>query len=152
MSKKENLYKKLDEYKNFDRDNNHEKFLDTVDQIVLSGDPSCIPELLKYFNDESEYSWVFESLSGAIEHFNVTDYVKELLKGLSILFPKGKEWAVSLVSRIFNDKDYLETFRNNMNLADKASLLKLFDIMEKESPHHKDLIAELRKELDKSGP
>jgi hypothetical protein len=37
-----------------------------------------------------------------------------------------------------------------MHLASKETLLKLFDIMEEESPHHKDLIQELKKELDKA--
>ena len=39
-----------------------------------------------------------------------------------------------------------------MDLAPKESLLKLFDLMEKESPHHRELIKELKSELGNQNP
>lgn len=144
----EEICKKLENYRNFDQGDNADKFLDLVDELVLSRDSSCIPELLKYFDDNSEYSWVFESMSGAIEHFDREDYVRNLLINLDILFSRSQNWAASFVFRIFNDQAYLDTFRKHMHLADKSTLLKLFNLMEQESPGHRELIADLRHEFE----
>ena len=62
------LYKNLENYSDLDLDDNCENFLDTVDKIVAQNDPKSIPILLKYFDDNSDYDWILESLSSAIEH------------------------------------------------------------------------------------
>jgi hypothetical protein len=149
MKTLEELYKDLELYKDFDADpENSEKFLEAVDEIVLRKDPSSIAVLLKYFDDDSEYSWIIEEMKGAIEHYDSQNYVVEVLKTLKKLCVYGNEWALGLLYVILNTDDCLLIFRQHMHLADKNSLLKLFDIMEHESPHHAALIQDLRKELN----
>jgi hypothetical protein len=143
------LYIDLDKYKDFDEKNNSEKFLDTIDEIVSFQDPESIPIIIQYFDDDSEYGWVMESMSGVIEHFEPFQYVTNLLKNIQLFEEKALEWLSILFNRIFNDNSYLNLFRQNMHLAPKESLLKLFDLMQKESPHHRELIKELRSELEK---
>jgi methionine synthase II (cobalamin-independent) len=148
MTELEELYKKLEEYNDFDSDQeNCEKFLDIVDEILSKNDPSTIPELLKYFDDDSDYSWVLTSIRKAIEHFDQESYINAILCNLDFLVIGAVRWADEIVNSIFNTESDKEYFRQNMHLADKESLLKLFDIMEEESSHHRELIAELRKEL-----
>jgi len=53
-----------------------------------------------------------------------------------------------LLYAILNHDSYMHVFSQNMHLADKESLLKLFDLMQKESPNHVELITELRRELN----
>jgi hypothetical protein len=145
------LYKKLEQYSHFEEDEeNYERFLDTVDAIVLKNDPSAIPELLKYLDDQCEYDYVQDHLTGALETFNAEDYVLGLLKNFQMCILKAQNWIDCLCNRIFNDPSYLIIFRQNMHLADKESLLKLFKIMEEESPHHRQLIQELRAEIETS--
>lgn len=145
----EELYQDLETYSDFDKEDNTEKFLNTIDQIVSKQDSSSISKILKYFDDNSEYGWVMESMSKAIEHFDTQDYVQEILKNIQLFDKKSQEWLLILCFRIFNHNLYLKFFRQNMILASKESLSKLFNIIEKESPYHKQIIEELRNELEK---
>lgn len=142
------LYEVLEKHKDFDISDNTGKFLDTVDKIVKYKDPTSIGVLLKYFDDNTEYSWVFQSISSAIEYYPMQPYVEQLLISLPLLLKNGPIWADSFFNRIFNHPLYLEFFKSSIHLASKEDLLKLFEIMDQESPHHKDLIAELRNELN----
>ena len=146
------LHNDLERYKNFEQNDNADKFLNTIDQIVSFQDPQSIPVIIGYFDDQSEYSWVLESMSKAIEHFNKIAYVPTLLKNINLFELRAQEWATILFFRILNDPTYLSLFSQNMHLAPKESLLKLFDLMEEESPHHVEIIKELRTELEKSHP
>lgn len=141
------VYEKLERYSDFSNEDNIDLFLDTVDEIVGYRDPDSIEVFLQYFDDNSDYSWVFESLGGAIEQFNKEIYIEKLLKGLPSLIEKSPLWADNLFNKIFNDQDYLKCFKEKINLATKNSLLRLFNVMEKESSHHQGLIKELHKKL-----
>jgi hypothetical protein len=142
------LYRNLEKYKDFDEnDENCIKFLETVDEIVLRKDPSSIPVLLSYFDDESEYSWVLTSVKKALEYYESSVYVNEYIKNFNIMFPRAIEWACEILYTVLNTSECLEILRIHMHLADRDSLLKLFELMEKESPHHAPLIQELRREL-----
>ncbi len=141
------LYEKLERYSDFDKDpENCEKFLDIAGEIVSIGDTSSISELLKYFDDNSDYDWVLESLRCSIENFSDDLYVKQILSNLVLLL-NNPYWCTTIIYAIFNNENCLKIFCQNMHLAGKKSLLKLFDIMEKESPHHQELIRQLRSEL-----
>lgn len=150
MSKKlEELYEDLEKYKNFDDGDNAEKFLDTVDSIALIKDWRCISKLISYFNDNDEYDWIQYSLLHTIESFPDDIYVHEVLRNLDTLFECSKNWTVDIIKRMINNANCLGELRPSMHLAPKESLLKLFDLMEKESPHHSEIIKELREEVAK---
>jgi hypothetical protein len=151
MKTLDELYRNLEKYKDFDEnDENCIKFLETVDEIVIKKDTSSVPVLLSYFNDESEYSWVFEELIGAVEYYEKDIYIKYLIENIFIMKEKSINYLKSLLFHIMNSPLHLSTFEKHMHLADRDSLLKLFDLMEKESPHHAPLIQELRRELLKN--
>jgi hypothetical protein len=143
------LYIDLEKYKDFDKDNNSEKFLDTLGQIVALSEPSSIEVLIKYFDDDSDYSWVIEILQNNILFLFKNTGSSVFIKNLTNFIKKSPEWCTDTVTILFNDDSYLNLFRQNMHLAPKESLLKLFDLMQKESPHHRELIKELRSELEK---
>ena len=150
MSSLEKLYENLNKYSDFEINDNTDNFLNTVDKIVEQQIPSSMGVLLEYFEDDTEYSWVFESISSAIEHYTMETYIDQLFINLSLLLKKAPIWADNFFNRIFNHSAYLDYFKRNMCKAQKEDLLKLFNTMERESPHHKDLIAELRKDLQSS--
>ncbi|MEI8296306.1 MAG: Imm30 family immunity protein [Alphaproteobacteria bacterium] len=154
MSTLHDLYKNLEQHKELSVGDNSNKFLDIAEQIVLQKDPSSIPILLKYFSDDGEfgdYSWVCESLMIDLEHYDSTIHVKALLENLPTLISNAPLWANDMFSRILNGETYKQIFIDNMHLAPKAALSTLFDIMEKESQHHQELIKELRDRLANHG-
>ena len=148
MDNLQELYKNLKEYSDFEEDDNDAKFLETVDKILSLGEPSSLPVLLQYFNDE-ETSWVLKSLSGTIiDYFDDKSYTYEILKNLHIMFPKAKEWAFEFLYIILNTPACLEIFRNNLHLANKDQLLELFNLMDDGSEPHHSIINDLRKRLE----
>lgn len=149
MEDLEKLYKKLEKYKDFSIEENCEKFLETVDEIVIKQDPKSIPILLNYFKDDSEYSWVFTCLRKSLEYFPQNIYITVIINNISRLVENCPKCLDEILNPILNESKDRKFFRDNMNIAPKESLLKLFDIMEQESPHHKKVIEELRQELEK---
>lgn len=137
------LYKDLEKYSNFSEDDNTEKFLDTVDQLVLRGDASSIGKILPYFDDNSDYDWVFESVSKAIEHFAVELYVKELLTNFHILETNAKGFACSMIYPILNNQEALFLFKKYLYLADKLFLKKVLEDIQKRSQRHKATIHDI---------
>lgn len=149
------LYKKLEQYSHFEEDEeNYECFLDTVDAIVLKNDPSAIPELLKYLDDQCEYDYVQDHLMGALENFNAEDYVLGLLKNFQMCIPKAQNCICDLFIIILNTKECLKIFRKNMTVCPQNLLLNLFDMLEQDigqdSLKHLQLIQELRAQIETS--
>ena len=145
------LYLDLKKFSDFDANpDNQELFLNTVDKIVLRKDSSSIPILLNYFDDESEYGWLMTSIRKSIEFYPREEYINSILLNIKNLCNIGIIWADEILNSILNENEDQKYFREYMHLADKTSLLKLFDFMEKESPHHASLIQELRHELEKT--
>lgn len=147
MNKLSELYEKLNKFSDFNIDDNSEMFLDTVDEIVKFNDIESISRILCFFDDNSDYSWVLESTSNALEHYSMEKYVRGLISNLSFMIERCPIWADSFFNKIFNSDTYRDYFINNIHLSSKESLLKLFDIMEKESPHHRNFLNEIRKRL-----
>lgn len=117
-------------------------------EIAAIKDVTLLENLINLFDDECPYYEVMYSLVHAIETYPKDVYVPVLLKNIENGVEKYQFWIDCLCNRIFNDENYKELFIKNMHLAPKESLLKLFDLMEKESPHHKELLQELREKLE----
>lgn len=151
MHKLDKLYKQLDQYSDFNKNNNDENFLQIADEIVAYNNPGSLKVLLKYFNDE-ESSWVLEILKGIIKSSNYLDdfnFSKEILSNLYILFPHAKEWARSFLYIIFNETYCYQILKQNIHLADLKSFNELLDLMWEESEEHRPQIEELRKLINK---
>ena len=103
--------------------------------------------LLSLFDDSCEFPEVMYSLVHAVESFPPKMYVKVLLKTAARALQSYPFWYRGLIAAVFNDPSYYEIFRQNLHLAPREALLELFDLMDRESPHHKELIAQLREEV-----
>lgn len=148
MSTIEELYDELEKYSNFDVDGNAEKFLDTVGEIIKHKDPSSIGILLNYFDDETEYSWVFQSIIQGLESYPVEAYVRVILNKINCTIKKSPEWFLRLINRLLNDDKSKEIFSKNIRISPKEDLLCLFQIIDREYPHHKNFIDGLRREIE----
>jgi hypothetical protein len=110
--------------------------------------PESLKELISLFDDHCPHQEVMFGLLHIIESYPNDIYVKSVLQNIGTALSNCPEWADRIVNRILNDEQCQIIFRQNMKLADKKTLSKLFDLMDKESPHHRELIADLREELE----
>lgn len=103
--------------------------------------------LFKDYPDEYPDLDVMYNIVHAVETYPIHIYVRTLIEEIHHLLTQSTFWTKCLFNRVFNDEKCDKAFEQNMHLAKKEDLLKLFDLMEKESPHHKELIERLRKKL-----
>lgn len=143
-------YEQLQKYAKMETEEDVQKFELGIGAITETKDQKILELLIDLFDDECPYYEVMYSLVHTIETYPKEIYVEAVLKKVGDGVEKYPFWIDCICNRIFNDSISLILFRKNMNKSNKEYLLKLFDIMERESPHHKKLITILRKELDSS--
>lgn len=149
MEKLEDLYLKLEKYKNFEENDNDEKFLEIADKIVEFHDPKSLPVLLKHFDDEDS-SWVLETLAGMIiDYLDNENYTKSILQNISVFLPKAQNCFLEFIFPILSDTNCLEIFKKNLYLAPKKDLEFLLDKIYEESPMHRRIVDELRTILER---
>jgi len=144
------MLKKLKIYSKMLKQEDIDFFEHYVWKLAEAKNLEILSELFQLFDDSCPYSEVMYSLVHAVESYPDDFYVKIFISNIEKMLVSSKNWVQILLFAILNDEDCLEIFRANMHLAPKESLLKLFSIMEEESPHHFELIQELRRELEKS--
>lgn len=149
MASLQDLYKKLEEYKDFDVDDNDQKFLEVVDRIVEFHDPSSLAILFRYFDDEDR-GWVLESLKGIIkspQYLTDEEFTIAVLKNVNLLMNNAKNWAVDFFYIIFNVPSCLSTLKNNMYLAKREDLQEILNQIYNDSEEHRSVVIMLRKLL-----
>lgn len=131
------LYKELSEYSDFTAEDNIEKFLDTVDKIILLKDKESIKLLLSYFCDDTDYSWVFESISRKLDYFDEEEFINELLLHYKLMLPHAREWLELLLYRILNHPAALKRLAQLLLKCKDKSIIKFIQNMDDGSePHH----------------
>lgn len=148
--KKKALYRNLQKYSNFADERNIEKFLDTADEIILASYSDAPDQLLKYFDDDSNYPWIFEELSLSVEHLPTEIYVSGLLNNLKDMQVKAVEWAKDMLYPILNDKQCYEYLKKNLIKADTQTLKNLLLKIQSESETHSQQVQEILPLLSKT--
>jgi hypothetical protein len=82
-----------------------------------------------------------------IEEYPKEYYVKTILSNIKFHIEERIFWLDALINRIFNDNRYFSIFKENIHLSDKKSIIKIFNYMMEESPHHKEKIENLKNEI-----
>lgn len=145
------LYRCLEEYKDFDKDPaNCEKFLATVDAIVVQKNPESIPILFQYLDDKSEYSWVMEELMLALEYYETLGFLKELAKNALWYWHISPLRTQILICRIINspaDFKELKNFISTFSIPDSFFKILSDSVKLSQSPHHAELLKELQRKL-----
>jgi hypothetical protein len=117
-------------------------------ESVSEEDAEFLPELFLLFDDDWSCPGVFCPIIHAIESFPCIFYVKTFLKGLKDFYNNSKECIEEQFVKLFNSNPYLETLKENIDLADKETLLRLLDNCENDKycpERHKSIFAELRR-------
>ena len=136
----------IKKYEDLSKNDNANHFLDVCEAIILLKDPASIPFLLGFFDDDTEYSWVFESIRKNLEIFDDENYVTGLLKFLNITAKKNKEWLKCFFYTILNSENCLILLKKNISLAPRNKLFDILQSIATESDHHAAIIEELEKE------
>lgn len=143
------VFEKLKQYAKMESDEDIRRFEIGVWSLAETKDPEVLKKLIDLFDDECPYYEVMYSLVHAIESYPDEIYVKTLISKIDWGLKSYSFWLVGLIASVWNHSRCCQIFKDNMSIASKDSLLKLFDLMEKESPHHQELIKSLRAELAK---
>ena len=141
-------YKKLKEASLFRTQEDVNFFDEGVYLAVERHDPENLDQLLTLFDDDTDYPEVMYSLVHAIETYPDAVYVQGILNNIGNGLKNFQHWMIVLNYRILNDEKCLKFFKSLMKKSNKEDLLKLFDLIEKESEHHRGVIQELRQELE----
>jgi len=141
-------YKKLKEASLFRTQENVNFFETKVWEFVQNKDPQNIPILLNLFDDNTRSTNVMYTLVHALESYEDEVYVKEILKHIKKIQENAPFWLLGLFCEILNNKSTFMILKKKIKTSNKEDLLKLFDLIEKESEHHRGVIQELRQELE----
>lgn len=116
-------------------------------KLAKTGKTDVLNQLISLFDDNHPYQEVMFGLLHIIETYKDEEYVNSVLSNIKIGLNKYPEWACRIINRILNEDKCKKIFHNNMHLADRESLLKLFDLIDTEYPDHHKLLVDFKKEL-----
>ncbi len=143
----EHLYKKLEDFSDFNDEDNLIPFIETVEEIVSYKDPSCFPIIMRYFDDETDYDWIMQSMIHALESFPDDVYVKTFMLLIPFMWNHAPNWLLILICRILNNISCLNSFKKNISLISTDTMKKILDLVAQEFECHKKLCAKLKKSL-----
>ncbi len=144
---KDQEYRKLKEASLFRTEEDVKFFAEGVYQAVEEHDPENLNQLLTLFDDDTDHPEVMYSLVHAIETYPDDVYVQGILNNIGNGLKNFQHWITVLNYRVLNDENCFKHFKGIMKNSNKAHLLELFDLIEKESEHHRKLVQGLREEL-----
>lgn len=114
-----------------------ENFERIVSQIRELKEPKSILLLLQFLSDKSEELHLMWSIIHAIEIFDDSIYVTEILNASNYLISNSPEWASIIFMRIINsDESKVELIRqlNQSSLITKKSVKQIMETINNESP------------------
>jgi hypothetical protein len=128
-----------------------QEFEETIWTLSEQQNQIALDQLIQLFDEECNFREVMFSLVHAIESYPDEIYVRGILRNIRFLVQRPS-WAKTLMYGILNNPSSLKIFKTDISGGDIVSLLLLLDMIYKESPHHRELIEELKKELGSQDP
>lgn len=122
-------------YEDFSVDGNCLRFDDVLAEIAELKDPACIPELIKFFDDDCDYPEIMHSIIHTIEMFETDIYLDGLLKSLPQSAIKAPDWMSIIHIRIMNTQEVLDKYKEILSLAEqnvKDSVADLLTLIKEE--------------------
>ncbi len=143
MNNLKSLQKK---YKKGLKIHDYEEFLDEFDKLCISGDLSY-EMLIPYLNDNGE-DYINEILINNATYLFMQPKGEELFLYIEKLIRNCPMQLETIFSIILNSEEGRTKFKFFMKDTDEDYLYRLFELIERESPHHLNLIHELKRELE----
>ena len=80
-------------------------FLDLIEELVDTGDPSVIGPILLVLDDHSEIGGVEETVVNLLEDFDSEVFIREFLRVLEGFYTKSPQWCESELKKILWSKE-----------------------------------------------
>jgi hypothetical protein len=135
MNRLELLYKRLKQYSDFDAEvGNADTFLDTAEEIMIEKDPKSIPILLSYFDDATDYHWVFAIIAKKISHYDDIVFTRAIIETMPTMMKKAPDFLIGIFFLIWNDEKCSEIFLNHISECNTETTLTFLDRIEGQYP------------------
>jgi hypothetical protein len=110
----EELFKNLNDYKDFEVDGNIDKFNHYLAEIASLGHPLSVKHLLQYLDDTSKYPKVIFNIIRVLEKFQDDIYIRGLVPVIPSLMQRAPEWTQILHQRILNDPNAVDVYKQRL--------------------------------------
>lgn len=141
------IEKKLKKYSLFKTNEDIEKFDALLSQIAEKKNPEYIPLLMKIFDDNTEYPEVMYNVVHILEDYPDDVHATALIKWTPFMLNHAPVWLLTLVYATLNNPSSLASFKENIHLIPKESMIQLLDLVARESDDHKEVCIHLKEEL-----
>ena len=141
------LLKRLGELFSFKTPEEVDEFLEILQEIATTNDPDYLPFLFAFLQDDPEYIDVRDSIMLVIEGYPLNIFCQFVMNNLKSLCIRIPDCIATSVFQILNTANHVFILKQNIHLADKETMMKLLDNMEKDKycpEQHRPIIAELR--------
>lgn len=142
-------FERLKKYAQMKTQEDIQHFEQGIWEQAQTQDPEKLRQLIDLFDDACPYYEVMYSLVHAVETYSDEIYVPIVMEKAQEGVKKYPFWIYTLIVAIWNTPNGLKLFKENIHKIKKDSLATLFNLIESESLHHHELIAELRQKLEK---
>lgn len=122
-------------------------FVEAAQEAIALQDEKCIPILLSYLDDESDYFDVMQFITTELEDFSPQVYIPILLKNIPNLLHKAPQLLMTIVIRMFNSKECTEVWKNNIKMYNSKELKELLSKIIRESDKYKNTCEQFLKIL-----
>lgn len=143
----QNIKKKLKKHSLFETKEDVEKFDKLLSQIAETKQPKYIPLLMEIFDDNTEFPEVMYNVVHLLEDYPDDVHAKAIIKWTPFMLSHAPVWLLTLVYATLNNPRSLTSFKKNIHLIPKESMVQLIDLVEQESEYHRDICTELRQLL-----
>lgn len=149
MDKLDSLYRKLKQYSDFDAEiSNAINFVETAEEIISEKDPESIQELLSYFDDETEYHWVFSIVGKKIFLYDSYTVTKSIIDCIPSMMEKAPEFLIDIFFLIWNTEECRKIFLEHINECDKEKATSFLDRIEDHYPELKEDFKIIRQKVN----
>jgi hypothetical protein len=142
----------LEKYREFEVNDNVQRFEETLGNIARLKDPKSIQKLLHYFDDESDYHDILFGIVHLIEEFDDHTYLQELLPNIPWLVKKSPYWAKVLHYRILNCSSTLDEYTKVSSSLSKEIKLSLKQLLQEIKNEDKEFDARCSELIVKLNP
>ncbi len=135
----------LERSKGFETEDMFDDFEKALELILAYKDPKCIPFLLQYLSDDTDYPEMMYQIIHSVESFPLEDDLKGMFKVLTQIYKKAPNFTKTLVYRILNEKNALKKFREMIEKDEaKAQAIKpVLTAIAQDSEKHTDICNEI---------
>lgn len=141
----------LDHSKGFETEEMFDEFEQALALILSYKNPDCIPFLLQYLSDDTDYPEMMYLIIHSVESFPLEDDLNGTFKVLTQIYKKAPDFTKTLIYGILNEKNALKRLCEMVEQDEKkAQAIKPILIsIAQDSENHKSICDKILLQIDK---